>query len=158
MDDEGHADTTASPPRGGVRRKALGDKRCIETLLHKIGCARHSSSKLGFALTCTIFAPSGRICGGQPTQGDAQGDALVAPSGCTLNACCPFRAHLRRTTYPGRCPGLCACWAFSPLLERLLTTSEYLRNLKTTYFSEKIYCIGQVSISSLKSKYIFFFF
>ena len=33
MDDEGHADATASPPRGGVRRKALGDKRCIETLL-----------------------------------------------------------------------------------------------------------------------------
>ena len=29
-------------------------------LLHKIGCARHSSSKLGFALTCTIFAPLGR--------------------------------------------------------------------------------------------------
>ena len=23
-------------------------------------------------------------------------------------------------TNPGRCPGLCACWAFSPLLERLL--------------------------------------
>ena len=23
--------------------------------------------------------------------------------------------------HPGRCPGLCACWAFSPLLERLLS-------------------------------------
>ena len=29
MDDEGHADATASPPPEG----ALGDKRCIETLL-----------------------------------------------------------------------------------------------------------------------------
>ena len=35
----------------------------------------------------------------------------------------------RRSIYPGRCPGLRACWAFSPLLERLLTTSEYLRKL-----------------------------
>ena len=32
------------------------------------------------------FAPSGRICGGQPTQGDALGYALVAPSGRALNA------------------------------------------------------------------------
>ena len=33
------------------------------------------------------FALSGRICGGQPTQGDALGYALVAPSGRALNAC-----------------------------------------------------------------------
>ena len=41
---------------------------------------------------------------------------------CVWYLCfCPCRAHLRRSTNPGRCPGLCACWAFSPLLERLLT-------------------------------------
>ena len=41
------------------------------------------------------------------------------------NACLlmllPFQGALRRLTYPGRCPGLCAYWAFSPLLGRLLT-------------------------------------
>ena len=41
------------------------------------------------------------------------------------NACLltllPFQGALRRLTYPGRCPGLCAYWAFSPLLSRLLT-------------------------------------
>ena len=33
---------------------------------------------------------------------------------------CPCRAHFIASTHPGRCPGLCACWAFSPHLERLL--------------------------------------
>ena len=42
------------------------------------------------------------------TQGDALGYALVAPSG---------RAFIATL-----CPGLCACWAFSPLLKRLSAT------------------------------------
>ena len=85
--------------------------------------------------------PSARLSSsvqGTPRRGNehiAQGIALggyeaikYAPEGqkrketsVTNKRFCPCRAYLRWTTYPGRCPGLCARWAFSPLLERLLT-------------------------------------
>ena len=42
------------------------------------------------------FALSGRIYGDQPTQGDALGYALVAPSGRALNACRRIGTHLER--------------------------------------------------------------
>ena len=86
--------------------------------------------------------PSARLSSsvqGTPRRGNehvAQGIALggyeaikYAPEGqkrketsVTNKRFCPCRAHLRWTTYPGRCPGLCARWAFSPLLERLMAT------------------------------------
>ena len=42
---------------------------------------------------------------------------------------CPCRAHFIALFYPGRCPGLCACWAFSPLLEPLSTNSNHLPSI-----------------------------
>ena len=36
----------------------------------------------------------------------------------------------QRAHSPGHRPGLCACWAFSPLLKRLSATSEHLRLLE----------------------------
>ena len=37
---------------------------------------------------------------------------------------CPCKALASHHFYPGRCPGLSACWPFRPFLRRVLITSE----------------------------------
>ncbi len=72
-------------------------------LFHKIGCVRHSSSKLGSALTCTIFALAGRTLSLHVTPGRCPG----------LCARCPFFKCLARLASNSRplpaipAPGLC---------------------------------------------------
>ena len=57
----------------------------------------------------------------------------------------PLQGVFGRLAYPGRCPGLSAYWAFSPLLDRLLTISGYLRNLNNFIdATKKINLVGKI--------------
>ena len=47
---------------------------------------------------------------------------------------CPCRAHLRRSTYPGRCPGLCARCPFGACLERSIILEIPLALLSLSTF------------------------
>ena len=77
---------------GGFHVRIGGFKRFCRCFcpLHKIGCVRHSSSKLGSALTCTIFRGASDATARNPGCRVASlacpGLGAFAPSGRALNA------------------------------------------------------------------------
>ena len=86
--------------------------------LHKIGCARHSSSKLGFALTCTIFAPPGRALNACYPM------AVNMPSSrCALKGQQAFKERAKRATSVSRC-ALKGRQAFKERAERATSVSR----------------------------------